>query len=163
MSHRARSSPLAERTGIIEALGDWVLRALCRQAAAWEAEGLTPKLGMNVSPRQLRRRGYAARLAAEVAAHGIAPERIVFELTESAWVRSGEALLPVFAAVRDAGFTFAIDDFGAGYSSLSRLRDLPADIIKVDRGVPARRAGRPAWRPRSSSASCASRRRTAPT
>jgi EAL domain-containing protein (putative c-di-GMP-specific phosphodiesterase class I) len=126
--------PLAERTGIIEALGDWVLRELCRQAAAWEAEGLVPKVGMNVSPRQLRRRGYAARLAAEVAAHGIAPERIVFELTESAWVRSGEDLLPVFANVRDAGFTFAIDDFGAGYSSLSRLRDLPADIIKIDRG-----------------------------
>src|SRR3954452_3511240 len=126
--------PLAERTGIIEALGDWVLRALCRQAAAWQAEGLVPKIGMNISPRQLRRRGSAARLAAEVAAHGIAPERIVFELTESAWVRSGEDLLPVFADVREAGFTFAIDDFGAGYSSLSRLRDLPADIIKVDRG-----------------------------
>jgi EAL domain-containing protein (putative c-di-GMP-specific phosphodiesterase class I) len=126
--------PLAERTGIIESIGDWVLRELCRQAAVWEAEGLVPKIGMNVSPRQLRRRGYAARLAAEVAAHGVAPERIVFELTESAWVRSGEDLLPVFANVRDAGFTFAIDDFGAGYSSLSRLRDLPADIIKIDRG-----------------------------
>jgi EAL domain-containing protein (putative c-di-GMP-specific phosphodiesterase class I) len=132
--------PLAERTGIIEALGDWVLGDVCRQAAEWEAGGLMPKLGMNVSPRQLRRRGYAARLASEVATHGIAPERIVFELTESAWVQSSESLLPVLRAVREAGLTFAIDDFGAGYSSLSRLRELPADIIKVDRaflrGVP---------------------------
>jgi EAL domain-containing protein (putative c-di-GMP-specific phosphodiesterase class I) len=125
--------PLAERTGIIEALGDWVLRDVCRQAAEWQSRGLTPKLGMNVSPRQLRRRGFAARLAAEVARQGIAPDRIVFELTESAWVRSSSTLLPVIDEVRAAGMTFALDDFGAGYSSLSRLRELPAQIIKVDR------------------------------
>jgi EAL domain-containing protein (putative c-di-GMP-specific phosphodiesterase class I) len=133
--------PMAERTGIIEALGDWVMRAVCRQAAEWETRGLLPKLGMNVSARQLRRRGFAARLAAEVAAHGIPPERIVFELTETAWVRSSETLKPVLDEVRAAGMMFAVDDFGAGYSSLSRLRELPAEIIKVDRaflhGAPA--------------------------
>jgi EAL domain-containing protein (putative c-di-GMP-specific phosphodiesterase class I) len=132
--------PLAERTGIIEALGDWVMRAICRQAAEWQSRGLAPKLGMNVSPRQLRRRGFAARLADEVARHGIAPDRFVFELTESAWVRSSETLRPVLDEVRAAGMMFAVDDFGAGYSSLSRLRELPAEIIKVDRaflrGVP---------------------------
>jgi EAL domain-containing protein (putative c-di-GMP-specific phosphodiesterase class I) len=132
--------PLAERTGIIEALGDWVMRAVCRQAAEWESRGLAPKVGMNVSARQLRRRGFATRLAGEVARHGIAPERIIFELTESAWVRSSETLKPVLEEVRAAGMMFAVDDFGAGYSSLSRLRELPAEIIKVDRaflrGVP---------------------------
>jgi EAL domain-containing protein (putative c-di-GMP-specific phosphodiesterase class I) len=132
--------PLAERTGIIEALGDWVMRAICRQAAEWQSSGLAPKLGMNVSPRQLRRRGFAARLADEVARHGIAPDRFVFELTESAWVRSSETLRPVLDEVRAAGMMFAVDDFGAGYSSLSRLRELPAEIIKIDRaflrGVP---------------------------
>jgi len=133
--------PLAERTGIIEALGEWVMHAVCRQAADWQSRGLTPKLGMNVSPRQLRRRGFAARLADAVANHGIAPDRIVFELTESAWVRSSETLKPVLDEVRAAGMMFAVDDFGAGYSSLSRLRELPAEIIKVDRaflrGAPA--------------------------
>jgi EAL domain-containing protein (putative c-di-GMP-specific phosphodiesterase class I) len=133
--------PLAERTGIIEALGDWLMRAVCRQAAEWETRGLAPKLGMNVSPRQLRRRGFAARLADEVARHGIAPERIVFELTESAWVLSSDTLKPVLDEVGAAGMMFAVDDFGAGYSSLSRLRELPAEIIKIDRaflrGAPA--------------------------
>jgi predicted signal transduction protein with EAL and GGDEF domain len=125
--------PLAERTGIIEALGEWVMRAVCRQAADWETRGLAPKIGMNVSPRQLRRRGFAARLADEVARHGIGPERIVFELTESAWVRSSETLKPVLDEVRAAGMMFAVDDFGAGYSSLSRLREMPMDTLKIDR------------------------------
>jgi EAL domain-containing protein (putative c-di-GMP-specific phosphodiesterase class I) len=132
--------PLAERTGIIESLGDWVMREVCRQAAEWQSRGLTPKLGMNISPRQLRRRGFAARLAAEVGRAGISPDRIVFELTESAWVRSSAGLMPVVEEVRAAGMMFALDDFGAGYSSLGRLAELPAHIIKVDRaflrGVP---------------------------
>jgi EAL domain-containing protein (putative c-di-GMP-specific phosphodiesterase class I) len=125
--------PVAERTGVIDALGDWVLREVCVQARAWAEAGLFPHIGFNVSPRQLRRPDVARRFAEIVSAHGI-------EITESAWALEASRLLPVLGELRAAGFALAIDDFGAGYSSLWRLRELPVQIIKVDRafltGVP---------------------------
>jgi diguanylate cyclase (GGDEF)-like protein len=123
--------PVAERTGVIDALGDWVLEAACAQGAAWAADGLRPRLGVNVSPRQLRRAGFAQRTAATVARYGL--DSFVLELTESAWSLEASRLLPVLHELRAAGFTLAIDDFGAGYSSLWRLRELPVHVIKVDR------------------------------
>jgi diguanylate cyclase (GGDEF)-like protein len=132
--------PVAERTGVIDALGDWVLRDVCRQARAWADAGLKPNIGFNVSPRQLRRADVAQRFAEVVRAHGIEPGRLVLEITESAWSLEASRLLPVLGELRAAGFALAIDDFGAGYSSLWRLRELPVQIIKVDRaflcGVP---------------------------
>ena len=131
---------VAERTGVIEQLGAWVLEATCRQAAAWAADGLRPNVGVNVSPAQLRRPDFAAGAAATLARHGVPAERFVLELTESAWTLEADRLLPVLHALRATGLLLAIDDFGAGYSSLQRLRDLPVQIIKVDRaflrGVP---------------------------
>jgi diguanylate cyclase (GGDEF)-like protein len=130
--------PVAERTGVIDALGDWVLAAACAQGTEWAAMGLHPRLGVNVSPRQLRRAGFAERAGAIVAAHRI--DNFVLELTESAWSLEASRLLPVLHDLRAAGFVLAIDDFGAGYSSLWRLRELPVQVIKVDRafldGVP---------------------------
>jgi diguanylate cyclase (GGDEF)-like protein len=132
--------PVAERTGVIDALGDWVLRDVCRQAREWADAGLKPNVGFNVSPRQLRRPEVAHRFAEVVRAHGIEPGRFVLEITESAWSLEASRLLPVLGELRAAGFALAIDDFGAGYSSLWRLRELPVQIIKVDRaflgGVP---------------------------
>jgi diguanylate cyclase (GGDEF)-like protein len=132
--------PVAERTGVIDALGDWVLREVCRQAREWASLGLKPNVGFNVSPRQLRRPDVARRFAEVVSAHGIEPGRFVLEITESAWSLEASRLLPVLGELRAAGFALAIDDFGAGYSSLWRLRELPVQIIKVDRaflcGVP---------------------------
>ncbi len=132
--------PVAERTGVIEPLGDWVLLEVCRQAREWADAGLYPNVGFNLSPRQLRRAGMAQRLARTVAAHGIDPSRFVLEITESAWSLEASRLLPVLGELRAAGFVLAIDDFGAGYSSLWRLRELPVQVIKVDRaflaGVP---------------------------
>jgi diguanylate cyclase (GGDEF)-like protein len=132
--------PVAERTGVIEALGDWVLHEVCRQARAWAEAGMYPNVGFNVSPRQLRRPDVARRVAQVVAAHDIDPSRFVLEITESAWSLEASRLLPVLGELRAAGFALAIDDFGAGYSSLWRLRELPVQIIKVDRaflaGVP---------------------------
>src|SRR4051812_20053743 len=132
--------PVAERTGVIDAMGDWVLREVCRQASAWADAGMKPNVGLNVSPRQLRRPEVARRFAEIVAAHGIEPGRFVLEITESAWSLEASRLLPVLGELRAAGFALAIDDFGAGYSSLWRLRELPVQIIKVDRafldGVP---------------------------
>ena len=132
--------PVAERTGVIDALGDWVLREVCAQGRAWAEAGLYPNVGFNVSPRQLRRPDVARRFAEIVSAHGIEPGRFVLEITESAWSLDASRLLPVLGELRAAGFALAIDDFGAGYSSLWRLRELPVQIIKVDRafltGVP---------------------------
>jgi diguanylate cyclase (GGDEF)-like protein len=137
---------VAERTGVIDPLGDWVLRDVCRQAAEWAELGLMPNVGFNVSPRQLRRADVARRFAEIVKAHGIDPSRFVLEITESAWSLEASRLLPVLSELRAVGFALAIDDFGAGYSSLWRLRELPVQIIKVDRaflrGVPADEQGR---------------------
>ncbi len=132
--------PVAERTGVIDALGDWVLGEVCAQARAWAQAGLYPHIGFNVSPRQLRRPDVARRFAEIVSAHGVERDRLVLEITESAWALEASRLLPVLGELRAAGFALAIDDFGAGYSSLWRLRELPVQIIKVDRafltGVP---------------------------
>ncbi len=131
---------VAERTGVVDALGDWVLEETCRQAAEWQAAGLFPNVGVNVSPRQLQRAGYAGRVEAMVAEYEIDRSRFVLELTESAWSLEASRLLPVLHELRARGLVLAIDDFGAGYSSLWRLRELPVQVIKVDRafltGVP---------------------------
>ena len=133
--------PVAERTGVIEALGDWVLHEVCRAGArvggGW---------GCTRTSASTSRRGSCAAPTSRAAsprscsAHGIEPGRFVLEITESAWSLEASRLLPVLGELRAAGFALAIDDFGAGYSSLWRLRELPVQIIKVDRaflhGVP---------------------------
>jgi diguanylate cyclase (GGDEF)-like protein len=125
--------PVAEQTGLIEELGDFVLSALCAQAVRWRAAGLRPHLGLNVSPRQLRRPGLASHFRAEVARHGLHPSQFVLELTESAWTLEADRMGPVLEQLRAFGFILALDDFGAGYSTLSRLLRLPVDVIKIDR------------------------------
>jgi len=135
--------PVAESTGVIEPLGEWVLDELCRQAAEWSAEGLEPHLGYNVSPRQLHRPGFVERISQLVRRHELDPSRLILELTESSWSLDASRLLPTLQQLDRAGFPLAIDDFGAGYSSLWRLRELPVKVIKIDRklltGVPGER------------------------
>ena len=126
---------LAEETGIIDALGDWVLDQLLRQARAWRDEGLRPHYGFNVAPRQLRQPGFAPSVISALDSHGLDARDFVIELTESAWALEESQSSQSLAALRQAGFKLAIDDFGAGYSSLSRIRDLPAEIIKIDRSL----------------------------
>ena len=132
--------PAAESTGVIDAIGDWVVEATLDQSVAWRDAGLLPKVGFNVSPRQLRREGFAERLIEGVRARSLDPENIVVELTESAWMVDADRALPVLRRLRYEGISLALDDFGAGYSSLARLRALPVGIIKIDRsfmnGVP---------------------------
>ena len=125
--------PVAERTGVINALGDWALEQLCSDAQAWDAQGLHPNFGFNVSPRQLQRPGFAADFARTVQRHGVDPSRIVVELTETGWTLELARTLPILDELTEAGFVLALDDFGAGYSSLSTLRTLPVKIIKIDR------------------------------
>ncbi|MEA2480568.1 MAG: hypothetical protein QOJ07_2490 [Thermoleophilaceae bacterium] len=132
--------PVAEQTGVIDAIGDWVIDTMLDQAREWLDAGLSPNVAFNVSPRQLRRSVFAERLLDGIRARALPPNRIVVELTESAWMLDAARALPVLTELRDAGLPLALDDFGAGYSSLARLRALPVGIIKIDRafmdGVP---------------------------
>ena len=127
--------PLAEESGLIDALGDWVLTELCRQARIWSDLGYRPHYGFNVAPRQLLRPGFAARVQSTVAAHDLDAGDFVIELTESAWALEGSSGMQALADLQAAGFSLAIDDFGAGYSSLSRIRKLSPEVIKIDRGL----------------------------
>jgi diguanylate cyclase (GGDEF)-like protein len=135
--------PIAEKTGLIHELGDWVLETLCAQAVEWDALGLRPHFGINVSPRQLERPEFAADFAAIVARFGLSPGRLIVELTESAWSVEASRTLGPLEALAKAGFGLALDDFGAGYSSLSRLHGLPVDVIKIDRSFLVNLPGEP--------------------
>jgi diguanylate cyclase (GGDEF)-like protein/PAS domain S-box-containing protein len=134
--------PVAEHTGLIEPLGEWVLRELCRQAVAWRARGLEPMLSFNVSPRQLRAPGFPAMVADVIAASGLPARQLTAEITETALMLDRTPANEALGELHRLGLGLAIDDFGAEYSSLARLRDLPVDTLKLDRaflrGVPDR-------------------------
>jgi diguanylate cyclase (GGDEF)-like protein/PAS domain S-box-containing protein len=125
--------PVAEETGLIESIGDWVFGAVCAQQVAWAARGLKPQISVNVSPRQLRRVDFLGRVDEHLRASGADPERIIIELTESAMLQDQSDAEPVLRELHELGLRLALDDFGAGYSSLSRLREMPMDTLKIDR------------------------------
>jgi diguanylate cyclase (GGDEF)-like protein/PAS domain S-box-containing protein len=124
--------PAAEHSGLIEPIGEWVVDELCRQASEWLALGLTPRLSVNASPRELRRPEYVDSLGAALARHGVEPARVVVEVTESAAMDEAAARGPL-ERLHALGVGVAIDDFGEGFSSLSRLRQMPVEQIKIDR------------------------------
>jgi diguanylate cyclase (GGDEF)-like protein len=125
--------PLAEETGLIEAIGDWVVGAVCEQQADWAARGLEPQISFNVSPRQLRRLDFAERVAEHLARTGADPRKLTAELTESSTMEDHAAADTILRALHDLGLQLALDDFGSGYSSLSRLREMPVATVKIDR------------------------------
>jgi diguanylate cyclase (GGDEF)-like protein/PAS domain S-box-containing protein len=126
--------PLAEETGLIDLLGDRVLELVVAQRARWrEEDGFEPTVHVNVSPPELRRPDFAARLAARLAAHDIDPATIVLEITETAAMQDPARVGPLLRELADTGVRIAIDDFGAGHSSLSRLIELPVHLLKIDR------------------------------
>ncbi len=125
--------PLAEETGLIEAIGDWVVGAVCRQQAAWAAKGYLPQISFNVSPRQLRRLDFADRVAEHLRDTGAEPTRLTAELTESATMEDPAESETILRALHKLGLQLALDDFGSGYSSLSRLREMPVGTLKIDR------------------------------
>jgi EAL domain-containing protein (putative c-di-GMP-specific phosphodiesterase class I) len=124
--------PAAEHSGLIEPIGEWVLDELCRQAYEWAKLGLTPRLSVNASPRELRRSEYVESLASSLECHGVEPARVVVEVTESAAMDETAARGPI-GRLHALGVGVAIDDFGEGFSSLSRLRQMPVEQIKIDR------------------------------
>jgi diguanylate cyclase (GGDEF)-like protein/PAS domain S-box-containing protein len=126
--------PLAEATGIIGALGDWVLEEACRQASAWLAGGLGRiRIAVNISVRQMQRNDLVERIVGLTQQYRIAPSDLEVELTESVLMASPQEIAGVLTRLRDIGVVVGIDDFGTGYSSLAYLRRLPIDLLKIDR------------------------------
>ena len=128
-----RFIPVAEECGLIEPLGEWVMRTACRQGQQWLAEELAvPRLSVNVSVREMRSHDYVERVTAILAETGFPAERLEIEVTESI-IQSVDHSLRLFTRLKALGVQIAIDDFGTGFSSLSLLRSLPIDRIKIDR------------------------------
>jgi len=127
--------PLAEETGLILPLGQWVLETACRQLAEWARDPATADLtlSVNVSARQLRQPDFAERVLAALQQTGADPTRLKLELTESLLLDNIESTIVKMARLKSAGVGFALDDFGTGYSSLAYLKQLPLDHLKIDR------------------------------
>jgi EAL domain-containing protein (putative c-di-GMP-specific phosphodiesterase class I) len=125
---------LAEDSGLIVPLGNWVLHQAVQAAAVWQQEfgRVGPYVSVNVSARQLRTPGFVERVRAELVESGLPPDRLILELTESLLVRGG-GVDEELAELRSDGVRVAIDDFGTGFSSLSYLRQLPVDVLKLDK------------------------------
>jgi len=125
--------PVAEETGLMERLGQWVFRAACEQACAWDRMGLALQMSVNLSVHQLLRPNLAANLAAVMEEHGAAPQSFELEVTESAMMTDPARTERIVRALHEHGMGIALDDFGIGYSSLSRLKHLPITTLKIDK------------------------------
>jgi len=129
--------PLAEQTGVIRELTAWVLEHALAQAAAWRQEGLTLRLAVNLSALDLHDPALPQRLAALLAASGVAGDRLVLEITESSVMAEPETARRLLDELTAMGITISIDDFGTGYSSLAQLKRLPVQELKIDRSFVA--------------------------
>ncbi|HET6804412.1 MAG TPA: EAL domain-containing protein [Frateuria sp.] len=124
----------AEELGLIEELGEWVMRTACRQLADWLAAGAAPlRMAVNLSARQLASPGLVSVVESALAQAGLPGDLLELEITESALVGTEADIVATLQAIRDLGVHIAIDDFGTGYSSLAYLRHLPVTVIKIDK------------------------------
>ncbi len=124
--------PIAEQTGLIAEIGDWVISEVASLLAGWQRDSIQRRLAFNVSPRQLDRADFFTRLRAAFAEQHVPLSMIELEFTESAAMQCAEADLAEIAALRAEGASIAIDDFGTGYSNIARLRAMPLDRVKLD-------------------------------
>jgi len=122
--------PIAEETGLIVPLGEWVLRTACAEVALWP-EHL--KVAVNVSPVQFKTGNFVQMVVSALADSGLPARRLELEITEAVLIGDDEAALSVLHQLRNLGVRIALDDFGTGYSSLSYLQRFPFDKIKIDR------------------------------
>lgn len=130
---RSRFIPLAEETGMIRALGQWIVRQACRQAREWEQSGQPVRVAVNLSARQLGHPGIVETVADALKETGLNPGLLELEITESALIWNGEAAVATAYRLKDLGVRLCVDDFGTGYSSLAYLRRFPLDAVKIDR------------------------------
>ena len=124
--------PVAEQTGIIAEIGEWVIAEVASILGAWHREGNVHRVAFNVSPRQLDRSDFFSRMRQAFVDQGVPLSLVELEFTESAAMEVSEAVLTEIAALRADGAKIAIDDFGTGYSNLARLRAMPLDRVKLD-------------------------------
>jgi EAL domain-containing protein (putative c-di-GMP-specific phosphodiesterase class I) len=126
--------PLAEETGVIVSLGEWVLNEACAEARRWERSGATQvPVTVNVSARQLLDPRFESIVAGALAKTGLDPARLILEVTESSVMQNTDVTVAKLDRVSATGVRLALDDFGEGYSSLGQLRELPIDILKIAR------------------------------
>ena len=127
---------VAEQSGLIIDIGEWVLERACRDRAQWlTAQPDAPlDLAVNVSARQLMSRDFAATVTRVLSRSGMDPHALVLEMTETIFIEDGERATTVLREISALGVRLALDDFGTGFSSLSYLRRLPIDIVKIDQG-----------------------------
>jgi diguanylate cyclase (GGDEF)-like protein/PAS domain S-box-containing protein len=132
--HPGEFIPLAEETGLILQLGEWVLTEACHQQLRWTEMGYGQlHISVNMSSRQFRQEDLASRIAAIMETSGVDPHRITLELTESMVMQDVGSALTTLRALKNLGLTISLDDFGTGYSSLSYLRRFPIDELKIDK------------------------------
>jgi EAL domain-containing protein (putative c-di-GMP-specific phosphodiesterase class I) len=137
--------PIAEETGLIVPIGDWIIREACAQLEAWSYDGINEQwISINVSALQLRHDNLRRSLGDAIGQMGADPRRLMIELTESAMVSPGATNIAQLQQLRDLGVRVAVDDFGTGYSGLAYLRRLPVDVIKIDQTFVAELADDPA-------------------
>jgi diguanylate cyclase (GGDEF)-like protein len=126
--------PLAEETGLINAIGEWVLRTACAQLQGWIESGVPAmRVAVNLSVKQLLKKDFASTVEQVLADTGLAPSLLELEITESTLMENAQDTLTALHRLRSLGVRLSIDDFGTGYSSLSYLKRFPVDIIKIDR------------------------------
>jgi EAL domain-containing protein (putative c-di-GMP-specific phosphodiesterase class I) len=126
--------PLAEKTGLIVSIGEWVLKTACAQIKQWESDALTRNLDLaiNVSMRQFNEVDFVARTKAIIQESGINPTRLKLEITESMIMNNVQTIISTMNELKSLGVKFSMDDFGTGYSSLSYIKRLPLDQLKID-------------------------------
>mgnify|MGYP001111686348 CR=1 FL=1 len=125
---------IAEESGLIDEIGDWVIVTVCRQLRAWIDQGLdAPCVAINLSTRQLRQPDLAVKVGRMLVESGLSPDMMEFEVTETAAMENPQTAARRLDELGAMGLTMSVDDFGTGYSTLSRLRSLPLDALKIDR------------------------------
>ena len=122
--------PLAEETGLIIPIGEWVLREACHHAGTWPDD---VSVAVNVSPKQFAATGIASTVLSALSASGLPPRRLELEITESVFIADVDMTMATLHSLRNIGVRIALDDFGTGYSSLSYLRSFPFDKVKIDK------------------------------
>ncbi|HEY9702925.1 MAG TPA: EAL domain-containing protein, partial [Allocoleopsis sp.] len=128
----AKFIPIAEETGLIIPIGEWLLKTACKQIKTWEKAGFSLRVAVNISAFQFNHTSLRQRLVEILNETGINPENLDLELTESMLVENKELAIKQLNSLKELGLKIAIDDFGTGYSSLSYLQQFPFDILKID-------------------------------
>jgi diguanylate cyclase (GGDEF)-like protein/PAS domain S-box-containing protein len=133
----SRFVPLAEDTGLMRSIGEWVLRDACRQGGIWQAEGRPVRVSINLSARQLGQPGLVRLVRDALSDASLSPDHLELEINETGLIKNGDTAVSVLNELKALGIRLAVDNFGTGYSSLSALRRFPLDVVKIDRSFVA--------------------------